>query len=161
MVAISELFSLLGSSKSKFLILQPEAECSGSASDFSRSLISEHVSTEALLSTESQRQTPLGAALRRAMKTGSAPADETVLAVLRRWYFARRAESGFRLVGFPRTVLQALAFDEWLEARGETLDGCLWVSHTGRSLSAPAEYYRSRGLLVTSSPAELRSLFCP
>ena len=152
MVAISELFSLLGSTKSKFLILQPEAECSGSASDLFRSLISEHVSTEALLAAESQRQTPLGAALRRAAKSGSAPADETVTAVLRRWYFARRVESGFRLVGFPRNALQALVFDEWLEARGETLEACVCLA------GAPAssvEYYRQRGLLVEVTAAQV------
>ncbi len=147
MVAISELFSLLGSSKSKLLILSPGAECSGSTPDF-RSLISEHVSTEALLSAESQRQTPLGAALRRAVKSRCAPADETVLAVLRRWYFARRAESGFRLVGFPRTALQALVFDEWLETRGETLDACIRLPGATAASSATAAHYRDRGLLV-------------
>ncbi|MFT3829604.1 MAG: nucleoside monophosphate kinase [Opitutaceae bacterium] len=159
MVAISELFSLLGSPKSKLLILSPGVECSGSAPDF-RSLISEHVSTEALLSAESQRDTPLGAALRRAARSHRVPEDETVLAVLRRWYFARRAESGFRLVGFPRTVRQALVFDEWLETRGETLDACIQPRQNEGSCTATAEYYRERGLLVelTSSAAPAFSL---
>jgi adenylate kinase len=148
MVAISDLFSLLGSPKSKLLILQTGAECSGSAPDFSRSLISEHVSTEALLSAESQRQTPLGAAVRRAVKSTVLPADETVLAVLRRWYFARRADSGFRLLGFPRTVLQALVLDEWLEARGEILDACVWFTGSTGDIPAVAEFYRDRGLLL-------------
>ncbi len=157
MVAISELFSLLGSSKSKLLILQTGAECSGSVPELFRSLISEHVSTEALLSAESQRQTPLGAALRRAAKAGVQPADETVLAVVRRWYFARRAESGFRLLGFPRTALQSLVFDEWLEARGESLDACL--TFAGRTSQSPAaDYYRVRGLLIEANEQAVRSL---
>ncbi len=147
MVAISELFSLLGSPKSKLLILPTGAECSGSVPAFSRSLISEHVSTEALLSAESSRQTPLGAALRRAAKSACTPADETVLAILRRWYFARRAESGFLLHGFPRTPLQALVFDEWLEVRGETLDACVVVGGA-EGASAIAAYYRNRGILL-------------
>ncbi|HLP07790.1 MAG TPA: nucleoside monophosphate kinase [Opitutaceae bacterium] len=153
MVAISELFSLLGSPKSKLLILSPGVECSGSAPDF-RSLISEHVSTEALLSAESQRDTPLGAALRRTAKSRRLPEDDTVLAVLRRWYFARRAESGFRLVGFPQTVRQALVFDEWLETRGETLDACVHPRPAAETSSAVAEYYRDRGLLVELTPAD-------
>ena len=151
MVAIFELFSLLGSSKSKLLILQTGAECSGSAPNFSRSLISEHVSTEALLSVESQKQTPLGAALRRAAKSSRAPADETVLAVLRRWYFARRAESGFRLLGFPRTILQSLVFEEWLETRGETLDACISFRGITGTSAEVVEYYRTRGLLLEVS----------
>lgn len=161
MVAISDLFSLLGSPKSKLLILQTGAECSGSAPDFSRSLISEHVSTEALLSAESQRQTPLGAALRRAVKSSCAPADETVLAVLRRWYFARRAESGFRLLGFPRSVLQALVFDEWLETRGESLDACLLFTGSSGVAQDTVEYYRTRGLLIEVSEAAALALSRP
>ncbi len=150
MVAISDLFSLLGSPKSKLLILQTGAECSGSAPDSSRSLISEHVSTEALLSAESQRQTPLGAAVRRAAKSAGVPADETVLAVLRRWYFARRADSGFRLLGFPRNVLQALVLDEWMETRGETLDACVWSPCSASAATPVVAYYRERGLLIAS-----------
>ena len=157
MVAISELFSLLGSPKSKLLILPTGAECSGSVTAFSRSLISEHVSTEALLSAESQRQTPLGAALRRAAKSGCSAADETVLAVLRRWYFARRAESGFQLSGFPRSALQALVFDEWLEARGETLDACVVVGGA-ESAPAAATYYRTRGILLEMPAAAALTL---
>ncbi len=159
MVAISDLFSLLGSPKSKLLILQTGAECSGSPLERNRSLISEHVSTEALLAAESQRQTPLGAALRRAAKSGGAPADETVLAVLRRWYFARRVDSGFRLDGFPRTNLQALVFDEWLEARGESLDACLCLARTSCAETPVASYYRQRGLLLEMNEGDVQSLF--
>lgn len=153
MVAISELFSLLGSPKSKLLILSPSVECSGSTLDY-RSLISEHVSTEALLSAEAQRDTPVGASLRRAAKSSRAPADDTILSVLRRWYFGRRAESGFRLVGFPQTALQALVFDEWLETRGETLDACIRPHQSVDVFTSAAEYYRERGLLVEVMPSD-------
>ena len=151
MVAISDLFSLLGSSKSKFLILHSGAECSGSVPDFCRSLISEHVSTEALLRDEVVRQTPLGAALRRSAKAHLAPADDTVLALLRRWYFARRTDSGFCLTGFPRTLRQSLVFDEWLEARGESLDACVQLNMSESLRSPVADHYRDHGLLVTAA----------
>jgi adenylate kinase len=152
MVAIAELFSLLGSAKSKLLILQSGAECSGSVPAFCSSLISEHVSTEALLRDESARQTPLGAALRRSVKAQTAPADDTVLALLRRWYFARRADSGFRLVGFPRNLRQCLVFDEWLEARGETLDACVLFTTPDTQPSLVADHYRDQGVLMTVAP---------
>jgi adenylate kinase len=149
MVAIAELFSLLGSDKSKLLILQSGAECSGSVPAFVRSLISEHVSTEALLRDESARQTPLGAALRRSAKALTPPADDTLLALLRRWYFARRSDSGFRLLGFPRNLRQSLVFDEWLEARGESLDACVLFGVPNPQASPVADHYRSMGVLLT------------
>lgn len=151
MVAISDLFSLLGSPKSKLLILQTGAECSGSVPAVCRSLISEHVSTEALLRDESVRQTPLGAALRRSAKAHLAPTDDTVLALLRRWYFARRPDSGFRLLGFPRNLRQSLVLDEWLESRGESLDACVLFTTPDSRPSPVADHYRDQGLLVTTA----------
>jgi len=148
MVAISELFSLLGSPKSKLLILHAGSECSGSVSSVSRSLISEHVYSEALLRAERGRQTPVGAALRRAEQAGRAPADEAVLAVMRRWFFGRAADRGFTLAGFPLNLRQALALDEWLEARGEALDGCLQPVDAPGADREVVAHYRDLGLLI-------------
>lgn len=66
------------------------------------------------------------------------------LALLRKWFWARKPDAGFLLEGFPATLLQALVFDEWLEARGETLTACFAAP------SAPADvvtHYRTQGLL--------------
>jgi adenylate kinase len=146
MVAISELFSLLGSPKSKLLILHAGAECSGSASRVCRSLISEHVNAEMLFEAERGRPTPVGAAFRRAAQAGQPAADEAILAVMRRWYFSRAADRGFALAGFPRNRLQALAFDDWLDARGESLDACLWPVEETPAGEVVA-HYRDLGLL--------------
>lgn len=70
--------------------------------------------------------------------------------LLRKWFWARKPDAGFLLEGFPATVLQALVFDEWLEARGETLTACLV------SASTPVElvtHYRTQGLAFASLPA--------
>jgi adenylate kinase len=75
--------------------------------------------------------------------------ENAVLARLRRWYFGRKPDAGFLLTDFPATLLQAKVFDEWVEARGETLDA-VWAG------SAPAElvrHYRTLGLLVSEPPA--------
>ena len=72
------------------------------------------------------------------------------LALLRKWFWARKPDAGFLLEGFPATMLQALVFDEWLEARGETLTGCFV------SVSAPADvvtHYRTQGLTPMSLSA--------
>jgi adenylate kinase len=66
------------------------------------------------------------------------------LTLLRKWFWARKPDAGFLLEGFPATLLQALVFDEWLEARGETLTACFVAT------SAPADivtHYRTQGLL--------------
>lgn len=72
-------------------------------------------------------------------------ADETLLASMRRWFFARKPDAGFVLTDFPATLLQAKVFDEWLEARDENLSGVI------AGVDAPAavvEHYRTLGLLI-------------
>lgn len=71
-------------------------------------------------------------------------------ALLRKWFWARKPDAGFLLEGFPATLLQALVFDEWLEARGESLTACFAPA------SAPAEvvrHYRTQGLTPVSLTA--------
>ena len=67
------------------------------------------------------------------------------LALLRKWFWARKPDAGFLLEGFPATLLQALVFDEWLEARGETLTACFAAApHAADSV---VTHYRTQGLL--------------
>ena len=70
--------------------------------------------------------------------------EVALLALLRRWFFARKPDAGFVLTDFPATLLQAKVFDEWLETRGEALSAVL------AGPSAPAalvEHYGTLGLL--------------
>jgi adenylate kinase len=75
---------------------------------------------------------------------GPAGGDEAILALLRRWYFARKPDAGFVLTGFPATLLQAKVFDEWLDARDEALDSV--VAGSGAP-EAVVGHYRTLGLL--------------
>jgi adenylate kinase len=121
--------------KTKILIL--------GSSDFTESLMNrvrslnlEHVSPDRLKGPEISR------------RPASAAAEEaTVLALWRRWFFARKPDAGFVLTNFPATLLQAKVFDEWLDARDEALDGVL--AGPG-SNPAVVEHYRSLGLLRES-----------
>jgi adenylate kinase len=66
------------------------------------------------------------------------------IAMFRRWFFARKPDAGFVLTDFPATLLQAKVFDEWLDARGESLSAVI----TGTNASAAlVDHYRSLGLL--------------
>ncbi|AOS43411.1 Adenylate kinase [Lacunisphaera limnophila] len=93
---------------------------------------------------EISRRTPLGQQAGSALSHGSAVPERIHLALLRKWFWARKPDAGFLLEGFPATLLQALVFDEWLEARDETLTACLVAP------AAPADivtHYRTQGLL--------------
>ncbi len=98
-----------------------------------RSLNIEHVSPQRLKTPEISR------------RPASAAAEENNrLALMRRWFFARKPDAGFILTDFPATLLQAMVLDEWLDARDETLDGVYSVAGADASV---VRHYRTLGLL--------------
>jgi adenylate kinase len=126
------------------------------------SLKIEHVSPESLMHQEICRCTPLGQQAAKARKHGVAVPDQTLLAILRKWFWARKPDAGFLLSGFPATLLHARIFDEWLDAREEALTGCLCVASGSGSVSpalpqpvsqAVIEHYRTLGLLLEPAPS--------
>ena len=79
--------------------------------DRARSLQIEHVSPAGLMRRGISRS------------HGLAGGNEaSILALMRRWFFARKPDAGFVLTDFPATLLQAKVFDEWLDARDEEID---------------------------------------
>jgi adenylate kinase len=79
------------------------------------------------------------------VQTGFAP-DDLLISVFRRWFWSRKAGSGFCLHGFPANRLQAAVLDEWMEARDETLDAC--VVSKGTTDSEVIQHYRTLGVPV-------------
>jgi len=76
------------------------------------------------------------------------PKEEVaLLALFRRWFFARKPDAGFVLTDFPATLLQAKVLDEWLETRGEAL--CAVLAGPGAP-AALVEHYGTLGLLRES-----------
>lgn len=110
-----------------------------------RSLNIEHVSLAELIRQEISRGSPLGQTAERAIRQESLLSDETIFALVRRWFWARKPDAGFALAGFPATLLQAKVFDEWLEARDENLHGVFAAGDSSESL---VEHYRTLGLLL-------------
>jgi adenylate kinase len=131
----SDLFFRSGSpAKRKVLLLGSIRSLSENLLGQLRSLQSEHVSPATLMRQEISRP------------AGSTPkAEKALLVALRRWFWMRKPDAGFVLTDFPATLLQAMIFDEWLDARNEALDAVFVGENTSAEL---IEYYRNHGLLV-------------
>ena len=134
MTGISDPFAGGGPpAKAKLLILGDPDFRSEAVMHRVRSLNLEHVSPSRLKGPEISR------------RPASAAAEEaTRLALMRRWFFARKPDAGFFLTDFPATLLQAKVFDEWLDARDEELDAV--VAGPGADESV-LQHYRTLGLL--------------
>ncbi len=135
MAAINDPFARLGlRAKTKLVVLGSPVFPLEKLMDRARSLNLEHVSPAKLMRSEISR------------RSASAVSDEAAtLAPMRKWFFTRKPDAGFLLTEFPATLLQAKVFDEWLDARDESLDGI--VAGTGSSESI-VEHYRTLGLLI-------------
>jgi adenylate kinase len=140
MSAIFDLFSHLGApAQTKLLLLGSIDFRTEETMDRARSLQIEHVSSAGLM----QR----GISRSRGIAGGN---EASVMALLRRWYFARKPDAGFVLTDFPATLLQARVFDEWLDARGEEIDAVV----AGSGAPEPVVgHYRTLGLLVEEALA--------
>ncbi len=142
MAAINDLFSRFGvSAKTKLLILGSADSLPETVKNQVRSLNLEHVSPTGLMRGEISRRRASGAA------------DEAALAPLRRWFFTRKPDAGFVLTDFPATLLQAMVFDEWLDARDEALSAVFAGSATP-ALAPVVQHYRTLGLLFEAADCD-------
>jgi adenylate kinase len=135
MAAITDPFALGGlPAKAKIILLGSPDFHSENLMNLVRSLHIEHVSPVGLSHREISR------------RLGSAAATEAAtIAAMRKWFFARKPDAGFILTNFPATLLQALMFDEWMDARDENLVAVAAAPDASASL---IEHYRTLGLLV-------------
>jgi adenylate kinase len=149
---ISDLFSqFVGLQKIKLLIHDSCWVSSETHVDRLRSLNIEHVSPSELIRQEISRHTQFGLSAERRIRSGYTLSDEAVVSLMRRWFWARKPDAGFALTGFPATLLQAKIFDEWLEAKGEALNGVMVAKNAPADLVV--DYYRTLGLLFQIEPS--------
>lgn len=85
------------------------------------------------------------------MQRGTPVPAETIVALVRRWFMARKPDAGFALIGFPATLLQARILDEWLDARDESLDAVYASPAATLARSGLVDYYRTYGLLLDTA----------
>ncbi|MEI6463184.1 MAG: adenylate kinase [Verrucomicrobiota bacterium] len=119
--------------KAKCLLLGSPDFLSESLMNQVRSLNLEHVSPHRLLRKEISRRAATAAA-----------EEANRLALMRRWFFARKPDAGFVLSEFPATLLQAKVFDEWLDVRDEALNAVIAGPNADESV---IQHYRTLGLL--------------
>ena len=135
MARIFDPFAICGpAAKAKFILLGLPDFRSENLMNQVRSLNLEHVSPSRLKGPEISRR-----------PVSTAAEEATRLALMRRWFFARKPDAGFVLTDFPATLLQAIVFDEWLEARGEALSAVVMVG--AGSYETVVEHYRTLGLV--------------
>jgi adenylate kinase len=139
----SSTFSALATAKAKIILLGSSGPLSAALIAEVRSLNLEHVSPALLVQQEISRRTPIGQQAEQALTRGSAVRERIHLALLRKWFWARKPDAGFFLENFPATLLQALVLDEWLEARGENLTACFATPSASADVYT---HYRTQGV---------------
>ncbi len=103
---------------------------------------------------EISRHTPLGQKAAAGQKRGQPLVDETTLALMRRWFWTRKPDAGFVLTDFPATLLQAKVFDEWLDARDESIDAVIeGADSRDTAARLVLNHYREHGLPIVIDEA--------
>lgn len=84
-----------------------------------------HVSTGDLFRFEMGNNTPLGQEAKRYIEKGELVPDSVTIGMLSNKLDKHPDAKGFILDGFPRTIAQAKALDELLEARSQQVDALI------------------------------------
>ena len=86
-----------------------------------------HISTGDIFRKNISENTPLGIEAQRYMDNGQLVPDEVTINMVKDRLEQDDCKNGYLLDGFPRTVHQAEALDEFLSSRGESLDTSLLI----------------------------------
>lgn len=84
-----------------------------------------HLSTGDMLRSAISRGTPLGVEAKTYMDKGNLVPDAMVVGIIGQVVAEAQADTSFMFDGFPRTVAQAEALGEMLEANGRQIDAML------------------------------------
>jgi adenylate kinase len=90
------------------------------------------LSTGDIFRSAIKNETPLGVKVKSILDNGELVPDETVVDLVADELRKEKYQDGYILDGFPRTVAQAKAFDQFLEENNDELDAFI-------SLSVPEE----------------------
>lgn len=81
-----------------------------------------HLSTGNIFRAAIKNETPLGVKVKSILDAGELVSDKTVVDLVAEELEADKYSNGCVFDGFPRTVVQAQAFDEILASKGEKVD---------------------------------------
>jgi len=88
----------------------------------------EHISTGDIFRANIKGNTPLGQKAQSFISQGLLVPDELTIELVKDYLDSHDFENGYILDGFPRTIPQAEAFDEYLKSRNISLDYVINVS---------------------------------
>lgn len=80
-----------------------------------------HIATGDLFRWHTQNNTPLGKKVKEIMNSGQLVPDEITISMLKEEIDKHPQAKGFLFDGFPRTVAQAEALDEFMKSRGTAI----------------------------------------
>ena len=86
-----------------------------------------HISTGDIFRKHISEMTPLGIEAKKSIDKGQLVSDEVTISLVKDRLKEDDCRNGFLLDGFPRTVVQAEALDEFLAENGEKIDTALLI----------------------------------
>jgi len=92
------------------------------ANKIANSYVAAHISTGDMLRAAVKNGTELGVLAKSYMDKGELVPDNVIIGIIKDRIKEGDAETGFMLDGFPRTIAQAEALSEMLEAENESID---------------------------------------
>ena len=84
-----------------------------------------HISSGHLLRQEVEKGSAIGQRVRLFLEKGELVPDRTVLRFMGEWMKSAPVNDGFLLDGFPRTLSQARALDQWLAMRNAPIEAVI------------------------------------
>jgi adenylate kinase len=87
-----------------------------------------HLSTGDIFRAAIKNKTPLGVKVKSILDAGELVPDETVVDLVADELSKEKYQDGYILDGFPRTVVQAEAFDAFLVKKNDSLDAFILLS---------------------------------
>lgn len=112
----------------KIILLGPPGAGKGTqAKSISKEYGIPHISTGDIFRKNIHEKTPLGVEAKGYLDNGQLVPDELTINLVKDRLTHEDCKNGFMLDGFPRTVKQAEALDEFLKGRGIELDAALLI----------------------------------
>ncbi|MCH8474148.1 MAG: nucleoside monophosphate kinase [Opitutales bacterium] len=109
----------------RLVLIGPPGAGKGTLAENLCSFSFDHISSGEIFRGHVRNQTSLGQRLEKSLADGQLVSDDLTLETMKKWFWSRKPNQGFLLDGFPRTLPQARAFDEWLESRSLKLDAVI------------------------------------
>jgi adenylate kinase len=120
--------------KRRIVLLGPPASGKGTQAELiQRKFQIPATSTGAILRREAKLNTPIGREADRIISKGALAPDDMVLQLVGQWLDTH--EGGFLFDGFPRTLPQAVAFEQMLAARQTPLDVAFFLEATESTIA--------------------------